>query len=82
MRVTKSMIVIWLRTVHPQSPPLTIGGTVLKESHDLDTLCETFNSKMIFEKHFRLTSRTVSKGLRGTGEHLMIDCSSSDAFVV
>ena len=26
---TKTMIVSRFRTVHPQSPPLTIGGTVL-----------------------------------------------------
>ena len=32
---TKTMIVSRSRTVHPQSPPLTIGGTVLKESDDL-----------------------------------------------
>ena len=29
---TKTMIVSRSRTMHPQSPPLTIGGTVLKES--------------------------------------------------
>ena len=27
---TKTMIVSRSRTMHPQSPPLTIGGTVLK----------------------------------------------------
>ena len=32
---TKTMIVSKSRTVHPQSPPLIIGGTVLKESDDL-----------------------------------------------
>ena len=32
---TKTMIVSTSRTMHPQSPPLTIGGTVLKESDDL-----------------------------------------------
>ena len=32
---TKTMIVSRSRTVHPQSPPLTTGGTVLKESDDL-----------------------------------------------
>ena len=32
---TKNMIVSRSRTIHPQSPPLTIGGTVLKESDDL-----------------------------------------------
>ena len=32
---TKTMIVSRSRTMHPQSPPLTIGGIVLKESDDL-----------------------------------------------
>ena len=32
---TKTMIVSRARTMHPQSPALTIGGTVLKESDDL-----------------------------------------------
>ena len=32
---TKAMLVSRSRTIHPQSPPLTIGGTVLKESDDL-----------------------------------------------
>ena len=32
---TKIVIVSRPRTMHPQSPPLTIGGTVLKESDDL-----------------------------------------------
>ena len=32
---TKTLIVSRSRTMHPQSPPLTIGGTVLKESEDL-----------------------------------------------
>ena len=31
-RKTKTMIVSRSSTMHPQSPPLTIGGTVLKES--------------------------------------------------
>ena len=31
----KTMIVSRSRTIHPQSPTLTIGGTVLKESDDL-----------------------------------------------
>ena len=34
-RKTKTMIVSRSRTMHPQSPPLTIGGNVLKESDDL-----------------------------------------------
>ena len=32
---TKTMIVSRSRILHPQSPALTIGGTVLKESDDL-----------------------------------------------
>ena len=41
-----SMIVSRSYTMHPQSPPLTIGGTVLEESDDLDILGVTFDSKM------------------------------------
>ena len=33
---TKTMIVSRPRTIHPLSPPITIGGTVLKESDDID----------------------------------------------
>ena len=49
---TKTMIVPISRTMHRQSPPLTIGGTVL-ESDDLVILGVTFDSKMTFEKHLR-----------------------------
>ena len=50
---TKTMIVSRSCTMHPQSPPLKIDGTVLKESDDLDILGVTFDSKLTFEKHFR-----------------------------
>ena len=43
---TKTMIVSRSRTMHLQSPPLTIGRTVLKESDDLVILGVTFDSKM------------------------------------
>ena len=43
---TKTMLVSRFRTMHPQSPPLTIGGTVLKESDDPVILGVTFDSKM------------------------------------
>ena len=43
---TKTMIVSRSRTMHPQPPPLTIGGTVLKESDDLVILGVTFDSNM------------------------------------
>ena len=52
---TKTMIVSRSRTMHPhsQSPPLTICGTILKESDDLVILGVTFDSKMTFEKDLR-----------------------------
>ena len=49
------------RTMHPLSPPVTIGGTVLKESDDLVILGVTFDSKMTFVKHVRLVSRAASR---------------------
>ena len=49
--------------MHPQPPPLTIGGTVLKESYDLVILEVTSDSKMTFEKHLRLVSRAASQDL-------------------
>ena len=61
--VTKTMIVSRSHTMHPQSPPLTIGGTVLKESDDLVILGVTFDSKMTFEKHLHSVSRAASKTL-------------------
>ena len=60
---TKIMIVSRSRTMHPQSPPLTIGGTVLKESDDLAILGVIFHSKMTFEKHLRSVSRAASQRL-------------------
>ena len=47
--------------MHPHSPPLTICGTVLKESDDLVILGVTFDSKMTFEKHLRSVSRAASQ---------------------
>ena len=49
--------------MHPQSPPLTIGRTVLKESDDLVILGVAFDSKMTFEKHLRSVSRAASQRL-------------------
>ena len=37
--------------MRPQSPALTIGGTVLKESDDIVILGATFDFKMTFAKH-------------------------------
>ena len=58
-----SMIVSRSHTMHPQSPPLTIGGTVLNECDDLVILGVTFDSKMTFEKHLRSVSRATSQRL-------------------
>ena len=74
---TKTMIVSRSRTMHPQPPPLTIVGTVLKESDDLVVLGVTFNFKMTFEKHLRSVSRAASQNLvswESPGECSMIDC--------
>ena len=60
---TKTRLVSRSRTMQPQSPALTIGGTVLKESDDLVILGVTFNSKMTFEKHLRSVSRAASQRL-------------------
>ena len=49
--------------MHPQSPQLTIGGSVLKESDDLVILGVAFDSKLTFEKHHRLDSRAASQRL-------------------
>ena len=60
---TKTMIVSRSRTMHPQPPPLTTGGTVLKESDDLVMLGVTFESKLTFEKHLRLLYKAASQRL-------------------
>ena len=49
-RKTKIMILSRSRTVHPRLTPLTLDGTVLKESADLVILEVTFDAKMTFEK--------------------------------
>ena len=51
---TKTMIVSRSRTMHPQSPPLTIDGTLPKESDDVDILEVTFDSKMALRIIFTL----------------------------
>ena len=47
--------------MHPESPPLTVGGTVLKESDEIVILRVTFDSKMTFEKYLRSVSRAASQ---------------------
>ena len=55
---TKTMIVYRSRIMHPKSPPLIIGGTVLKESDDLDILGVIFDSEMTFATNPFSVSRT------------------------
>ena len=55
----KTMIASRSRIMHPQSPPLTIGGTVLRESDDLVILGVTFDSKMTFQKRLRTISKAA-----------------------
>ena len=59
----KTMMVSRSRTMHSQSPPLTIGRTVVKESDDLVILGVTFDSKMTIEKHLRSVFRAASQRL-------------------
>ena len=47
----------------PQLPPLTIDGTVLTESVNLDILGVTFDSKLTCEKHLHSVSRATSQTL-------------------
>ena len=60
-KTNTTMVIRW-HTVHRQSPPLTIGGTVPKESDD-NILGVTFHSKMTIEKHFRQISKAASSRL-------------------
>ena len=61
--VTKTIIVSRSSTMHPQSPPLTIGEAVLAESYDLPILGVTFDSKITFEKHLHSISIAASQRL-------------------
>ena len=78
---TKIMIVSSSRTIHPQSPPSTIDGTVQKQSEDLHILRVTFDSKMTFEKHLRSVSRAASQRL-GISRKSWRDGLFGDAFGV
>ena len=60
MSKTKTMIVSRSYNVHPQSPPLTIGRTVQKESDNLVLLEVTFASKMTIKKHLFSVSAGAS----------------------
>ena len=57
------MIVSRSRTVHPLLTPLTLDGTVLKESAELVILVVTFDAKMTLEKHLRSVSSAAAQRL-------------------
>ena len=59
----KTMIVTRSRTVHPQLIPLTLDGTVLKESTDLVILGVTFDAKITCEKYLRSVSCAAAQRL-------------------
>ena len=56
----KTMTVSRSLTMYSRSHPLTIDGTVLKESDDLNRLGVTFDFTMTFQKHLRSVSRADS----------------------
>ena len=60
---TKTMIVSRSCTVHPQLTPLTLDGTVLKESADRVILGVTFDAKMTFKTHLRSVSSAAAERL-------------------
>ena len=72
---TQTMIVSRSRTMHPQSPPSTIGRTALEESDGLVILGVTFDSKMTFEKHLRLLEQLLRFGILSKSCHLFRDRS-------
>ena len=63
LNASKTMIVSRSRTVHPLLTPLTLDGTVLKESADLIILGVTFDAKMTFEKQLRSVSSAAAQWL-------------------
>ena len=60
---TKTMIVSRSLTVHPLLTPLTLDGTVLKESADLVVLRVIFDAKMTFEKCLHSISSAAAQRL-------------------
>ena len=61
MNKTKTRIVSWPRSVHPQSTPLTLDETLLKESADLVLLGVTFDAMMTFEKDLRSVASAAAQ---------------------
>ena len=60
---TKTMIVSGSCTIHPQSTPLTLDKTALKESADLVILRVLIDAKMTFERYLLAISRDAAPRL-------------------
>ena len=60
LNVSKTKTFSRSRTVHPQLTPLTLDGTVLKESADLFILLD---AKMTFEKHLHSIYNDAAQSL-------------------
>ena len=60
---TETIIVSGSHTIHLQSPPLTVGGTLLKESDDLDILGLTVDYKMSWRRVFARFPEQLLKDL-------------------
>jgi len=58
---TKTMLVSRSRTVNPPAPALYLDGVELKNVKSLVILGVTFDSKLTFEEHLRLVSKSVSQ---------------------
>ena len=64
LNVRKTKIMVSMsRTVHPHLTPLTLDGTVLKESADLVILGVTFDAMSTFEKHLLSVSSAAAQSL-------------------
>ena len=55
---TKTMIVFCSHTIHSQSTPLTLDGTVLKETPDLVMSCVTLDAKMTFAQRLGIMRKS------------------------
>ena len=60
---TKTMIVSRSCTVYPLLTPLTLDGTLLKESADLAIFGVIFDAKITFERHLRSVSSAAAQRL-------------------
>ena len=85
---TKTIVVFRSCTMHPQSPPLTIVGTVLKGSDDLNILGLNMIPRLLFRSIFgRFPNKLPNDSASSVvdillGGHSMIYCFLGDAYVV